>query len=130
MRRDFGGILLVLAILSLAPLTTANAANSNVFKPKPQPEDCPRNPDKTWKYRCLDPDDYARMTEIKINLQEEVKKLRGHRFVRTFHTIGFEFVPETQEVLPYGTFGVSVGGLGIWGGFFGRNPAVGVGYSW
>ena len=77
MRRGVGGILLVLAILSLAPWTSANAASSNSFKPKPQPADCPKNADGTWKYRCLDPDDYAQMTIIKINLQEEIAKLRA-----------------------------------------------------
>jgi hypothetical protein len=77
MRRSVGGILLVLVILSLAPLTPANAATSSGFKPKPQPADCPKNADGTWKYRCLDPDDYAEMTIIKINLQEEIARLKA-----------------------------------------------------
>ena len=70
-------LLSVLAILSLAPQRSAFAATSNGFKPKPQPADCPKNADGTWKYRCLDIDDYARMTEIKIDLQEEIAKLRA-----------------------------------------------------
>jgi hypothetical protein len=70
-------LLAVLVTLLLAPPLSANAATSNGFKPKPQPADCPRNADGTWKYRCLDIDDYARMTEIKIDLQEEVEKLKA-----------------------------------------------------
>lgn len=64
-------------ILCLAPLATADAASLKGFKPKPQPADCPKNEDGTWKYRCLDPDDYAQMTIIKINLEEEIAKLKG-----------------------------------------------------
>lgn len=68
---------LVLFILSLACGTSAVAAPSKGFRPKPQPADCPKNPDGTWKYRCLDPDDYAQMTIIKINLEEEIATLKG-----------------------------------------------------
>lgn len=67
----------VLVILCLAWSGTAFAATSNGFRPKPQPDDCPRNADGTWKYRCLDPDDYAQMTIIKINLQEEIARLKA-----------------------------------------------------
>jgi hypothetical protein len=64
-------------ILCLVLSQSAFAATSSGFRPKPQPADCPRNADGTWKYRCLEIDDYARMTEIKIDLQEEVKKLKA-----------------------------------------------------
>jgi len=77
MKRHLVGVLLALVILCLAPLTTAVAAPLKGFRPKPQPADCPKNADGTWKYRCLDPDDYAQMTIIKINLEEEVKKLKA-----------------------------------------------------
>ena len=77
MKRHLVGVLLALVILCLAPLTTADAASLKGFRPKPQPADCPKNADGTWKYRCLDPDDYAQMTIIKINLEEEIEKLKG-----------------------------------------------------
>jgi len=67
-----GGVLLgVLVTLLLAPSLTANAATSNGFKPKPNPEWCQPG------YRCLQIDDYAHMTTIKINLEEEVAKLKA-----------------------------------------------------
>lgn len=64
-------ILGVIVILLLASWGTADAASSNGFKPAPQPEWCHPG------YRCLTIDDYARMTTIKIDLQEEVKKLKA-----------------------------------------------------
>lgn len=76
-----------------------------------------------------------------LNLEQELADVRldlvraeGRglkKYGRLWANVGVEYLPNVDEdqYQPYAIGGVTLGPIGIWGGFFGDDPAIGLGWQ-
>ena len=122
------GVIAVFCTLLVGSYTIVGAVDL-----KDNPLDCPKRADGTYKYRCLTADEYASLTEQYLEVRGQYRKLRWQKdhfgnIFRPWVVVGAEKLPNVGEYHPYGLAGMDIGRVSLWGGFFGDEPAYGVGW--
>ena len=116
----------LLAGVLLLALTTGAFAASTESSPTPRPDWCHQG------WQCLPTAELAEATEEIWLLRAENESLRfkaRHAIGRVWGQIGVEYLPNDAQYEGYATVGVNVGRVGLWGGFYGDSPVVGVGWG-
>jgi hypothetical protein len=84
--------------------------------------ECPEN------LVCFTIEEAGRIDERLIELEAENKILkRKLRWTRPWASVGVEYLPDLDDYDPYAIGGWNLGRVSVWGGFFGDEPAVGIG---
>lgn len=67
---------------------------------------------------------------ITLQRDKTLAGLNKKRWANLSASVGAAYYPETGEYDPYAYVSMSAGQLGVWGGFSGSTPMVGVGWTW